>query len=155
MRISLPCYNLLSIAWFSATLTTAWQMEDLGLTNLAKDWISLSPGSEFQPADASDDHALGQAQRELIFGYSQNYVDAFETNYLDYSQAWRYLGFYIDCSSEHDKRRHLNEGENEGACTRYLLWAAVGTLFSGTLLVGPLSHPFAHSTSIWTTKETA
>lgn len=50
-------------------------------------------------------------------------------NYTDdeYSQAWRYLGFYIDCNQAEDgyHERLLQEDESYTGCLRYLMWAAV------------------------------
>ena len=69
---------------------------------------------------------------------------SYDTSYDGYQQAWRYLGFFIDCSNrgrnnnnnnnennnnaDRDRRqRYLNEQDNEATntCQRYLLWAAV------------------------------
>lgn len=55
-------------------------------------------------------------------------VDSSETFYNEYAQAWRLMGFYIDCNADQDDHRRELEGEDdeeEGACMRYLLWAAV------------------------------
>lgn len=49
--------------------------------------------------------------------------------YDEYQQAWRYLGYMIDCNAreeEYDDDEHHDsfEGTGEG-CKRYVLWAAV------------------------------
>jgi hypothetical protein len=66
-------------------------------------------------------------------------LDSADTHYTAYQQAWRYLGFYIDCNvqEDHKRRRKLedveadddqwqqgSDGEEESGCQRYLLWAA-------------------------------
>ncbi len=43
------------------------------------------------------------------------FVDSTNTYYDGYQQAWRYLGFYVDCYTK----------EGTKVCQRYLLWAAV------------------------------
>lgn len=43
------------------------------------------------------------------------FVDSRNTYYDGYQQAWRYLGFYVDCYTK----------EGQKVCQRYLLWAAV------------------------------
>ena len=64
--------------------------------------------------------------------------DAMNRYHDIYATAWRYIGFYIDCSNlysnnnNNNHERDLGEdnqeerdlGENQG-CNRYLLWAAV------------------------------
>lgn len=50
------------------------------------------------------------------------FVDGAETYYSAYAQAWRYVGYYVDCNADEEERRRL--GGDEGGCVRYLLWAA-------------------------------
>jgi hypothetical protein len=96
-------------------------------------WISLSSKTEFLPAPSGSSQALRQAQRRFL-GYADSFVDG-NTYYDEYSQAWRVLGWYIDCSEYSSQRtRRLenvdqdaaaNDGtENSLQCQRYLLWAA-------------------------------
>jgi hypothetical protein len=93
----------------------------------------MPEGASFQPATTLDQEkavALKSAQRRFL-GYDNQFVDGTETYYDDYAQAWRLIGFYIDCNAkeyeqEADERRKLEGGEEGGeACARYLLWAAV------------------------------
>ncbi|KAL7560769.1 hypothetical protein ACA910_005336 [Epithemia clementina (nom. ined.)] len=66
--------------------------------------------------------------------YSNYFVDGLETFWSEGAQAWRLLGFYIDCyeveKGYEDRRRNLNDHNEDnqemeyGACVRYLLWAA-------------------------------
>ena len=44
--------------------------------------------------------------------------------YDEQQQAWRYLGFVIDCDSATDDDASWDGGTGEG-CTRFVLWAAV------------------------------
>ena len=64
--------------------------------------------------------------------YRDHFLDGSETFWPEGAQAWRLLGYYIDCYQIEQgyKDRKLNshsqeEGCDNGACLRYLLWAAV------------------------------
>ena len=116
------------------------------LPTTGQDWISLGDksafGLEYQPNDFDDeDPATARRLRAirdrtlLSWGtkdYSNQFIDGGETYYDEYSQAWRLLGFYIDCDSPYEREGDCDggggggndndEGEN---CPRYLLWAAV------------------------------
>ena len=68
------------------------------------------------------------------YHYRDYFADGSETFWPEGAQAWRLLGFYIDCYAQeqgYNGRRNLqgedeNNGDYEsGACVRYLLWAAV------------------------------
>jgi len=117
------------------TLSGAWASQP---------WVTLdNQGHQFQRGTAKDPanaRRLREAQdRFLRKDYSASFVDGMETYYSDESQAWRLLGFYIDCEAREDNyaedgRRMLArklEGEDDDAdsvaCERYLLWAAVRT----------------------------
>lgn len=116
-------------------------------------WTMEDDGSGFMPA--ADPEALAymknfhsqkmqeQQQREMesssasssSSSNSNYFVDGSETYWADGSQAWRLLGFYIDCysfsSGYNEAHRSLKDENNQyqnimnGACVRYLLWAAV------------------------------
>ena len=69
--------------------------------------------------------------------YGTNYYADTQQKYYDgYAQAWRYLGWYVDCnggSSRYWQRsQHSGSGDNQYVgntyCQRYLMWAAVSTL---------------------------
>lgn len=51
------------------------------------------------------------------------------SEYDEYQQAWRLLGFMIDCNSaSDDDDEHSGSGSEdttEDGCSRYVLWAAV------------------------------
>jgi hypothetical protein len=99
------------------------------------DWISLSEQVEFLPLMGSNGRPEAQTSRRdnQFFSSSSSTanLDSLETFYDPYSQAWRYLGFYIDCNTnnnnnDRDHHRALGgEDNNQAKCRRYLLWAAV------------------------------
>ncbi len=128
------------------------------LPTTGQDWISLDGQSEYQPNDFADedpetarrlrairDRSLyssftGEGDPE---GYSKQFIDGSQTYYDEYSQAWRLLGFYIDCDSPYERQGDCGNGDggenrnDDGGvqydangnivrtCARYLLWAAV------------------------------
>lgn len=70
--------------------------------------------------------------------YLTMYADGSETYYDEYAQAWRFLGFYIDCDDDvqfEDLQQRNNQDQQDrndnvqatsySICRRYLLWAAV------------------------------
>ena len=67
--------------------------------------------------------------------YGKNYyADTAQTYYDGYAQAWRYLGWYVDCnggSSRYYSRSHNSHNSGDSSyignnyCQRYLMWAAV------------------------------
>jgi hypothetical protein len=98
-----------------------------------ENWVSLSATTDFLPAPSGTSQALRQAQRRFL-GYADSFVDG-NTYYDEYSQAWRVLGWYIDCSEYSSQRKrelenvNQDDAANNGAkstlqCERYLLWAA-------------------------------
>jgi hypothetical protein len=114
----------------SASLTDHAALRD------AEHWVSLSEDVEFLPFTLeahNEDHesVARRAQKSFFSSQVDSSVDTFNTYYDAYSQAWRYLGFYIDCSNNNNNRdNHKRElGENQAYCRRYLIWAAV----SGTM----------------------
>lgn len=75
--------------------------------------------------------------------------------YDSYQQAWRMLGFFVDCAGQDEDDHHdrkLQGGEQEG-CQRYLLWAAVSQQCRRQRsFVDPFAH-YDRSMSTSTTKE--
>jgi len=69
--------------------------------------------------------------------YGKNFfAESSNTLYDGYQQAWRYLGWYVDCgnpSGRYNERRNSHAShENQQTygnmyCQRYLMWAAVRT----------------------------
>ena len=156
------------------------------LPTTGQDWISLGgdksgSGLEYQPNDFGDEdpetarHLRAIRDRALLsFGsghYSKQFIDGSETYYDEYSQAWRLLGFYVDCNSpyvhqgdcggggEEDDDGQQNEiqydanGKVIKNCVRYLLWAAVSkniyllylVLRYNVLILSQLTHMYLHS----------
>ena len=118
------------------------------LPTTGQDWVSLkkADGShlEYQPndfVDEADPHTARRLRairdRFLMSGadgdqYAKQFVDGAETYYDAYAQAWRLLGFYIDCDSPKVNGECGGGGGGQDAngnvirnCVRYLLWAAV------------------------------
>jgi hypothetical protein len=79
--------------------------------------------------------------------YFTMYSDGSETYYDEYAQAWRALGFFVDCDDDsiesegdgqqqqsnnnnNQQKQQLNQGTSYSTCRRHLLWAVVSILFS-------------------------
>ena len=112
-----------------------------------KDWMSINEKVEFQVA-ADFDHGdekmkntlklmlegnqesmparrrMDYSESDNPYEYSAIFVDGQETYYPAYSQAWRFIGYYVDCNPQEEEDRRRMEDEGDG-CVRYLLWAAV------------------------------
>lgn len=113
--------------------------DDKHLFNTGRDWVTLDNGVQFQPGQEMDpriEHVrkLWSGNQDNFDPYHEAVIDGGETVYDEYSQAWRALGFYIDCDANEadyyeeggDRRRSLKEeDQQQGACLRYMLWAAV------------------------------
>lgn len=76
------------------------------------------------------------------------------SDYDAYQQAWRLLGFMIDCntittdySNNQNNNQHSNDNSGTGeGCTRYVLWAAVSHVVKNAVVVRILhSHLFSRS----------
>lgn len=151
---------LLSLAVVPAVVAAATRglsigghLEKENLPSTGQDWQSVSPNLEFQPNDFADEdeataNILRQA-RDRMLGtrsgtaaeYTMQFVNGDETYYSPYSQAWRLLGFYIDCNApkgyqsdcdvyDEDGDNNNNDEDEDGEqapCQRYLMWAAVRT----------------------------
>jgi hypothetical protein len=89
------------------------------------DWVSLDDGSEvlLPPSDQEpkiSDVRLLEARNQfldrLTSGFSTSYesqfIDGSETYYSDYAQAWRLLGFYVDCNAPENQNNNGNQCEN-------------------------------------------
>ena len=108
--------------------TTTDNIPYLRKQELSGSWQSLDQGLEFLPAHAvrrlEDEDAqesyLDHADDDVY--KVQPFVDGLG-DYDEYQQAWRLLGFMIDCHSrgnDDDYYDYVGEG-----CHRYVLWAAV------------------------------
>lgn len=111
------------------------------LPTTGREWMTLENGVEFQPSEdfdfnydllheTADHHHRHLKQRAT---YDSQFVDGAGAYYNDYAQAWRLLGFYIDCNAPFnnvnecygDYEQNDGHDQNEAACQRFLLWAAV------------------------------
>jgi hypothetical protein len=87
---------------------------------LALQLFARSIAGDFERVDVLHNSLLGDEHDdpERMLGYSSSpygtniFADSEYTYYDGYQQAWRMLGFYVDCSGQ-------------SSCTRYLLWAMV------------------------------
>jgi opacity protein-like surface antigen len=143
MNLLLRCLTLLLLsASAPAAVAATKSIDEL---RQSSDWVTLQDGIEFQSADSSvaDDPrmqaATEQAKARMLNagdtqeGYQMLFgADGLNTKYNILSTAWRYLGFYIDCSvtgNGDDKHRDLGGGGNNNnknsGCMRYLMWAVV------------------------------
>jgi len=117
------------------------------LPQTGKDWVTLDNGVEFLPGSDADTRVANV--RKLWSGnqvgasspYDSIFADGSETYYDEYAQAWRVLGWYIDCDfcngdngdgndfCQGDRNRRLENGDGDEdaaptGCPRFLLWAA-------------------------------
>jgi len=92
-------------------------------------WVSLDQDTEF--LQVLDGEPARRLEASSSSGGSnpyatQAFVDG-EYEYDEYQQAWRYLGFMIDCDSSNDDdddgSGSYDGGTGEG-CSRYVVWAA-------------------------------
>ena len=132
------------------------QQDELPIENVRQKWQSLSEDVEFVPSDQidpkivgrfleqqqdnnyyggedeegqDDDRAANDAKYKKIYGVEPfSYGDV---EYDGYQQAWRLLGFIIDCNPLVDDDYFQNSGSGdqgtEDGCARYVLWAAVSS----------------------------
>jgi hypothetical protein len=122
----------------------------------ADKWISLSQDTEFLPLMDTNSPMMRdllerQLQEQDFSGanhthgaYSQEnpysvqpFIEGM-SGYDEYQQAWRLLGFVVDCNEviyddDYEEGGHSNDGTltNEG-CARFVMWAAyVDTEYAG------------------------
>ena len=56
------------------------------------------------------------------------FIDGSESYYDEFAQAWRALGWYIDCDNTFYAQADEDDDRDESSgCKRYLLWASVST----------------------------
>uniref|UniRef100_A0A7S4AQY9 Uncharacterized protein n=1 Tax=Pseudo-nitzschia australis TaxID=44445 RepID=A0A7S4AQY9_9STRA len=129
--------------------------EDLPIANAHQKWMSLSADVEFIPADGIDrkivhrfleqgDYEEEEEEEEDESETAETYsgmtgmesiydVEPFVygvDEYDEYQQAWRLMGFIVDCYPMVDDDYYQNGGSGSGdegtedGCARYVLWAA-------------------------------
>lgn len=159
--ISVSCLSLLATL-HSFLLSTAFAASEIPQSNgkvpflrdipsTGQEWVSLEGGVEFQPG--SDNPWMIQAAAAQVGPKSKHtqrnlgrngatynpyanqvFPDSSNSEYDAYAQAWRLLGFYIDCSGAGQRRNLQGEGDHHdnNACQRYLLWAFVSVFHEQT-----------------------
>jgi hypothetical protein len=115
----------------------------------SEQWMSVSKTMSFQPAEGWNQNVI--RQRRFLSYFEDSFADGMETQYNDYAQAWRLLGFFTECQSVavaqrrklEDNGEDVAEGDDQQGdeeqndeenaadyasyCKRYLLWAAVSS----------------------------
>jgi len=106
-------------------------------------WMSISEDVEFMPntnlpplprspkkrklemEEAEEEESITGAYEEYDPYSVQPFVEGM-SEYDEYQQAWRLLGFMIDCNSANDDDASGSGSEDvtEDGCARYVLWAA-------------------------------
>lgn len=106
-------------------------------------WVSISEDVEFMPntnlpplrspkhrkldEEEEEDEEIKTTAWDAYNPYSvQPFVEGM-SEYDEYQQAWRMLGFMIDCNSydDDDASGSGSEDTTEDGCARYIIWAAV------------------------------
>ena len=103
------------------------------IPSTGKDWVTLDSGIEFQAAPDADPRI--EHVRKLWRSNKDNetppmFLDGTETYYDENAQAWRLLGFYVDCDAcggdeNYNPAECAQLDDDESTCQRFLLWAAV------------------------------
>lgn len=101
------------------------------------EWVSVQRNVEYLPVlnynnqkrrleqeqDDEEEESSTTYYQDTFYNI-QPFVDG-EAEYDEYQQAWRYLGFMIDCNDGGSAAYDDDDGGTTGeGCHRYLLWAA-------------------------------
>lgn len=113
---------------------TSLSPEDKSKT-IRQNWLPISSDTDFLP-----NLLLSDKTRRKLSGYNaenpysaEPFVDGMAC-YNEEAQAWRKIGFLIDCQANDDEMysqhsQHSGDNQNqyvtESGCARYLIWAAV------------------------------
>ena len=122
--------------------------EDLPIVNAGEKWKSLNQNVDFVPADGIDPEMVGRfleqgnyyeeeeqtddnRMKGMEFIYDNQPFAYGEGDYDEYQQAWRLLGFIVDCNPMVDDDVYDQGGSGDDVtgdgCARYVLWAAVSS----------------------------
>ena len=96
--------------------------------------ITDSPPAQGSTADILS-RQLRKQTADLSTMYAQSWADGVNQEWDDYQQAWRLLGFFIDCDDDshwhYDDDTYVQQYSGSGdaeytakGCPRYVLWAA-------------------------------
>jgi hypothetical protein len=137
--------SFVAIAFASSALAEEQRLPFLRMRDLPgianpqdAQWIPVEgePDSLFLPTDDTlqrylEDTSSGSAQWDGYNPYSvQPFVEGMG-EYDEYQQAWRMLGFMIDCNQVsyanygNNNNNHRSGDSTSDGCARYILWAAV------------------------------
>ena len=94
---SLPTCSATSSTSTGSSTTLKGHLTELPDTGA--EWQTLEDGTEFQPATNDIRFLKRRSDSGSTSGYENIFVDGSGTYYNDYAQAWRLLGFYIDCNA--------------------------------------------------------
>jgi hypothetical protein len=128
------CLTLTLLVFLSTLATTSSTF--IRQSDLPHDkWVSLQRNVEFLPVTNEgripdfDGRKLQRSSSNSSPYSVQPFVEA-ESEYDEIQQAWRYLGFMIDCNDytyagDDDDGGGSDDGGTGEGCHRYVLWAAV------------------------------
>lgn len=140
------------------------RLEDMPISD--GKWQSLNPDVDFIPAEGVDPKLLQRFLEQEGGGEADESETSTATNaamnsklaniykvesfaygadeYDEYQQAWRLLGFIIDCNPMVDDDYYAGGSGDEGTedgCARYVLWAAVRTKGNSLFCVSGENNP--------------
>lgn len=120
--------------------------EDLPIVNAGEKWKSLNQNVDFVPADGIDPEMVSRfleqgnyyeeeeqqtddnRMKGMDYIYDNQPFAYGEGDYDEYQQAWRLLGFIVDCNPMVDDDVYDQGGSGDDVtgegCARYVLWAA-------------------------------
>lgn len=153
LRTTNDILNLVKTKDYSAPTS-----EEKERKNNNDNWMSITEDVEFLPLLNTKNNKATTRGRTLEYDASSqststtttttgahSYNDPFSiqpfvegmSNYDEYQQAWRLLGFMIDCNThvngdddDDGKSQHSGDEEiTEEGCARYVIWAAVSSIF--------------------------
>ena len=119
--------------------------EDLPIVNAGEKWKSLNQDVDFVPADGIDPQMVSRfleqgnyyeeevttddnRMKGMDYIYDNQPFAYGDGDYDEYQQAWRLLGFIVDCNPMVDDDYYdqgSGDSGTEDGCARYVLWAAV------------------------------
>ena len=154
LRTTNDILNLVKTKDYSAPTS-----EEKERKNNNDNWMSITEDVEFMPLLNTKNNKATTRGRTLEYDASSqststttttttgahSYNDPFSiqpfvegmSNYDEYQQAWRLLGFMIDCNThvngdddDDGKSQHSGDEEiTDEGCARYVIWAAVSSIF--------------------------
>jgi hypothetical protein len=135
LRLDYNVGIILTIATATRTMKTIQISSVIGATLAA--FLSLAAIPAVM-ADQYDGAYGGSSSSSNVYGKNA-FADTSTTYYDGYQQAWRYLGWYVDCNGGSSRYYDRSGGGSQSGsgdeavygnnyCQRYLMWAAVSIL---------------------------